>query len=69
MMTKINWMNRICNVEVLRDVKEQRKLLRILEKIKTKLLGHFISHNKFIANLGREIVREDADKGRDIWMA
>lgn len=46
------------NVEILELVKEKRKLLRTIDNIRKKVIGHLIRHRNFIRNMERWKKRE-----------
>jgi hypothetical protein len=46
-MEKISWTDCVRNVEVLRRVKEERNIVRIMKRRKVNWIGHILSGNCF----------------------
>ena len=63
-MTRTSWIERKTNLEVLREVQEERRLLREMEKRKTKFIGHVLRHNTFIINILEGKVLGKKGRGR-----
>ena len=50
-MLKIKWTGRITNEKVFQRVKEERKLLKMLNNRRHLWIGHIIRHNEFVVNI------------------
>lgn len=63
-MTRTSWMERKTNLEVLREVKEERRLMKEMGKRKIKFIGHVIRHNTFFVNILEGKVLGKKGRGR-----
>ena len=50
-MLKIKWTGRITNEKVFQRVKEERKLLKMLNNRRHSWIGHIIRQNEFVVNI------------------
>ena len=50
-MIKTSWTERKTNTEVLKEINEERKLIKVIDQMKTKFSGYITMHNVFLVNL------------------
>lgn len=60
-MTVTSWTGKTANLEVQRQVDEERGSKKI------KFIGHTIRHNRFISNVDSQTRQGEVDLGRSFW--
>lgn len=63
-MTKTDWTERKANQEIPEEIEEQRVLIVVIEKRKTKYLGHVMREGYSIKNILNGKILNEKDKGR-----
>jgi hypothetical protein len=57
-------LDRKSNEEVLKEINEKRKILRVIGMRKVKFIGHLLRHNSFVTNIMEGRVLGKKNRGR-----
>jgi hypothetical protein len=60
-VNRTSWMDRKSNEEVLKEINEKRKIVRVVGMSKVKFIGHLLRHNGLVTNImeGRVLVKQN----------